>query len=146
MQVGTFGARVGFGSRSLGGIPLARPTGAVDVEAKAAEMGSPPRRFRRLGSELEARPGCRAAALESVREDSGTDPDLVKEVRRRTNVVGVLLNRRALLRLAGALLSEQNDQWATSSRYMSLEIIAQTLDGAEPQNENPDQEALAIPA
>ena len=55
-------------------------------------------------------------------------------------------NRRALLRLAGALLAEQNDEWAISRRYMSLEVIAQALDRPEPQIETPDQEALAIPA
>jgi putative transposase len=49
-------------------------------------------------------------------------------------VVGILPNRAAALRLIGAVLAEQNDEWADSGRrYMSLEAIAKTLTpGSEP--------------
>ena len=39
-----------------------------------------------------------------------------KEVKRRTNVVGVFPNPAALLRLSGAILAEQHDEWAASDR------------------------------
>jgi len=74
---------------------------------------------------------CDLLAFRHFRE-RGLAPDLEyqpfeerlhKEIRRRTNVVGIFPNRGAIIRLVGALLIGETEEWTEQRRYMSLEAL-----------------------
>ena len=59
---------------------------------------------------------------------------LNKEIKRRSNVVGIFPNSKAVLRLIGAVLMEQQDEWETSRRYFSLESMKKTMEGSHEES------------
>ena len=62
---------------------------------------------------------------------------LNKEVKRRADVVGIFPNEAAIIRLIGAVLLEQNDEWQLQHRYMQVEAMAGLV--AAPEATDPRQ-------
>ncbi|SFC51716.1 transposase, partial [Tropicimonas isoalkanivorans] len=51
-----------------------------------------------------------------------------REIKRRSDVIGIFPNDEAIVRLVGALMLETNDEWTVARRYMSLESLARVTD------------------
>ena len=73
---------------------------------------------------------------------------LNREIRRRTDVVGIFPGRDSLIRLVGAVLAEQHDEWTEGRRYLSLDVLARSRITLAPSatEVTPDNDLQALSA
>jgi putative transposase len=102
--------------------------------------------LQRVADSLRLRFGTVSSLLEETEEDLlaymafprehwrqlySTNPleRLNKEIKRRSNVVGIFPNGEAVIRLVGSVLIEQQDEWEIGKRYFSMESMRKTVEG-----------------
>ncbi|ABW12298.1 hypothetical protein Franean1_2875 [Parafrankia sp. EAN1pec] len=112
------------------------------MRSAGSSTGSPkpsPRNSRRPPTISPAQKPTYSRSRPTRGRSGGRSPQerLNKEIRRRTDVVGIFPDRDAIIRLVGAVLAEQHDEWIETHRYFGLEILAK-VDATNKKSDTPE--------
>jgi len=102
---------------------------AKPIEAFGPRHSKPAELMRRAGNDVLAYEGFHPDHWAKIHSTNPLER-LKKEIKRRTDVVGIFPDEAAVTRPVGALMSEQNDGWAITRRHMTLETVAAIRDTA----------------
>jgi putative transposase len=109
--------------------------------SEAARGGSAPREAR---ADLLA---CSCFPRETWRQVVSSNPEerLKREIRRRTDVVGIFPDRSSIMRLIGAVLMEQTDHWTEQRDSMGMEVLAKVDQALAAASSTEDAASLELP-
>lgn len=71
---------------------------------------------------------------------------LNREIRRRSDVVGIFPNREAILRFVETVLAEQNDEWLIAKRYMGVELLEQAQQVGTKEEKTEEESKMVVQA